>query len=260
MRNIFLLLAIQIGFSSFGQMNIKEVNHSLAKVNDSLYASKFEVSNKQYSCFINSLKTTKKNDILEIAQIDSTKWHDSLSNDNLYTKFYHNNPAFGNYPVLNISHLAAIKFCEWLTDEYNSSDFKKYKKVKFRLPTEQEWIMAASGEDNGAIYPWKGNELINKKGLLMCNFLIPTNDSLGIAGSITNTPDKTVLVKYFYPNNLGLYNMSGNAAEMLSDRNIVKGGSWSDKAEFMTISSKQEYDGSAKRTVGFRYFLEIIEK
>ena len=91
-------------------------------------------------------------------------------------------------------------------------------------------------------------------------FLISTNDSLGIAGSITNTPDKTVLVKYFYPNNLGLYNMSGNAAEMLSDRNIVKGGSWSDKSEFMKISSKQEYDGSAKRTVGFRYFLEIIEK
>jgi sulfatase modifying factor 1 len=260
MRNILFLLALQIGFFSFGQINIKELNHSLAKINDSLYASKFEVSNIQYRSFIDYLKTTNKSDILEIAQIDSTKWHDSLSNDNLYIKFYHNNPAFDNYPVLNISHLAAVKFCEWLTEEYNSNDRKKYKKVKFRLPSEQEWLLAAKGGNADAIYPWNGNELVNIKELYMCNFSVPKNDSMGIAGSLTNKPDKTAPVKSFYPNNFGLYNMSGNVAEMLSDRNIVKGGGWSDKAEFMTISSIQKYDGNASRNVGFRYFLEIIEK
>lgn len=57
-----------------------------------------------------------------------------------------------------------------------------------------------------------------------------------------------------------MYNMSGNVAEMISDASIIKGGSWLDGAEKMAISNKQAYDGLAKYSVGFRYFMEVVEK
>jgi formylglycine-generating enzyme required for sulfatase activity len=176
-----------------------------------------------------------------------------------YAEYYHKHPAYKDYPVVNISHDAAILFCEWLTNDYNASPDRKFKKVKFRLPTEQEWITAAQGGDINAIYPWQGKELLDKKGNYRCNFLKPDNKSNGIAGSVNDAADITAPVKSYSPNKFGLYNMCGNVAEMLLDKSYVKGGSWNDKAEFITILSKQDYDGTAKRTVGFRYFVDIIE-
>src|SRR6478736_4482820 len=53
--------------------------------------------------------------------------------------------SFGHYPVVNISHKAAIAYCQWLTDEYNNLKKRKFKKVLFRLPTINEWQIAALG-------------------------------------------------------------------------------------------------------------------
>ena len=56
------------------------------------------------------------------------------------------------------------------------------EKVKFRLPTEEEWIIAAQGGNNSAIYPWQGNELKNKKGKFMCNFARTHDKVEGVSG------------------------------------------------------------------------------
>jgi sulfatase modifying factor 1 len=255
MRYILTAVLIQFCLTAFGQLDIKEVEKTVVKINDSLYASKFEVSNSQYISFINALKKANQKEKLEIAQIDTSLW-----NMKPYAKYYHTHPAYKDYPVVNISYDGAIMFCDYLTNEYNSSPARKYKKVKFRLPTEQEWILAAKGGGNSAIYPWQGSDLKDKKGRQMCNFVRPINDSMTIAGTLTDDPDITAPVKSYSPNKFGLYNMSGNVAEMIAEKSSVKGGSWFDKSEFMTIISKQEYDGNAKITVGFRYFLDIIEK
>lgn len=52
------------------------------------------------------------------------------------------------HPVVYVSSLEAIKFCEWL----GSRERKKY-----RLPTEAEWEFAARGGD-GRKYPWGNYE------------------------------------------------------------------------------------------------------
>jgi formylglycine-generating enzyme required for sulfatase activity len=244
----------------FGQVNIKETDRSLAKINDDLYASKYEVSNDQYMQFLSALKKANQNDKYKITQIDTANWIDKLAYNVPYAEYYHKHPAYKDYPVVNINHAAAMMFCEWLTNEYNSTAGRKFKKVKFRLPSEQEWMIAAQGGDATKVYPWQGIELINEKGQYRCNYSRSNKGISGIAGSVNDAADITAPVNSYYPNNFGLYNMSGNVAEMLSDKSVVKGGSWNDGAEFLTIGSKQTYDGTARKTVGFRYFVDIIEK
>jgi len=258
MKHTLTALITLICITAYGQVEIKEVDKSLAKISDKLYASKYEVSNNQYITFIHALKKGKQLDQLAVAQIDSSKWLDKLAYNKPFVSYYHAHPAYKDYPVVNISHDAAVLFCEWLTNEYNSNPDRKFKRVTFRLPTEQEWSEAAQGGDSSATYPWKGVELKDKKGVSLCNYA-GTINSITNKDSHTKAVRITASVKSYTPNNFGLYNMSGNAAEMLSDKNIVKGGSWLDTGDCMMIKSKQSYDGSTKPSVGFRYFVDIIE-
>jgi formylglycine-generating enzyme len=254
MKHILTFILVQIFVPIYGQINIKEVDKSLTKIRVNFYASKYEVSNSQYLAFIQSLTETRQYEKLGIAQIDSSMWLDESEYNKPFVSYYHTHPAYKDYPVLNIRHDAAILFCEWLTNEYNSSSKRKFKKVKFRLPTEKEWMMAAQGGNNQAVYPWQGNELKDKKGQYMCNFSRSKDVSALKTSSITSP------VKSFLPNKYGMYNMSGNVAEMLTVNNIVKGGSWLDSPDFTIIANKQTYDGSPKNSVGFRYFVDVIDK
>ena len=55
--------------------------------------------------------------------------------------------AADRHPVVYVSSLEAMKYCQWLTTR---------ERRKYRLPTEAEWEYAAKGTD-GRRYPW-GNE------------------------------------------------------------------------------------------------------
>lgn len=255
-----LTLALSVCITAFAQSDIKEINKSLAKINDKLYASKYEVSNKLYATFLKSFKPSDHSNEWSSAQIDTLKWRDKLSFNEPYVHYYHSHPAYQNYPVVNISYEGAKLFCEWLTQYYNANPKRKFKKVLFRLPSEKEWMMAAQGGDSTAIYPWKGQYLRNIKGCMLCNFSSEINDSSKDIGRNSDKADITAQVNAYWENSFGLFNMSGNVAEMIAEKGIAKGGSWKDKAELLKINSKYNYDGNAQTNVGFRYFAEIIEK
>ena len=261
MKNSLLVTVLFISQNIFGQIDVKQIDRSMAKISGSLYASKFEVSNINYREFLTVLIKENRMSELSIARIDTLKWNENISSfsNNPYVDYYHKHPAYNDYPVVNVRYEAAQLYCEWLTLIYNSSPKRKFNKVKFRLPSEKEWEMAARGGDSLAKYPWKGEFLRNKKGLYQCNFAREANDTIGIADKLNDSADITAQVNSYYPNQFGMFNLSGNVAEMLSDKQIIKGGSWQSTPEYLTITSKQSNDGNPKPTVGFRFFVDVVD-
>lgn len=252
---ILLFLA---GSSAFAQL--KETVKSLEKINEQLYASNSEVSNKQYAFFLEALNTEKDLNTLQVAQVDSVQWKSKESYNEPYVTYYHKHKAYDNYPVVNISYEAAVAYCNWLTKLYEQDKNRKFKKVIFRLPTIIEWEMAAAAGNNNAVYPWKENLTENKNGKVQANYKRGNGDATGSAAYLNDNADITAPVKSYWPNGFGLYNMAGNVSEMTASNTSIKGGSWRDTADLLKIKNTQSYDGTPKPSVGFRCFMEVIEK
>jgi len=102
--------------------------------------------------------------------------------------------------------------------------------AKFRLPTEVEWEYAAKAivedrEYNNTRgrkkYAWSGKYTRNKskryKGDQLANFKQGKGDYSGVPGWSNDGADITIAVKSYDPNAFGLYDMSGNVAEWVSD-------------------------------------------
>lgn len=97
-----------------------------------------------------------------------------------------------NLPVENVDW----RDCQEFISELNSLTGQN-----FRLPTEAEWEFAARGGNNSNHYQYSGS-----------------NELGDVAWYNGNSGDKTHVVATKQPNELGLYDMSGNVCEWCSDR------------------------------------------
>ncbi len=260
MKITLLILAILISPFIQSQVEIKEFHKSIVPIKEDLYASRFEVSNELYIQFTDDLKEAGRISEWKEAMIDSAQWAMAIKANEPYVVYYHTHEAYNSYPVVNVSYNGAELFCEWLTEQYNQHPKKKFEKVLVRLPTEQEWEMAARAGEEKAGYPWSGDELYTAKGAVKANFFIEGGDE-SLAGALRlNSADITAPVQSYSPNKLGLYNMAGNVAEMVQGGQILKGGSWLDKPNQLRIDQDASYHGEPSPSIGFRFFVDVIDE
>ena len=138
---------------------------------------------------------------------------------------------------------------------------------KFRLPTEAEWEFAARGGTKSAGYKYSGSNDVNAVAWYSVN-------AYDIGGS---SPDYgTHVVKTKKPNELGIYDMSGNVWEWCYDwcgnysdgaqsnpqgpttgsRRVIRGGGWYSYARHCRSSSRDHCSpGLRYITIGLRLVL-----
>lgn len=236
------------------------------------YMSETEMTNLDYLEFLTHLKNKGEWEKYEIAKIDSSKWVNSMGYGEPYKEHYHKHPAYRNYPVVNISKEGAELYCQWLTEVYDSLSGGELK-LQFRIPSRVEYIRAARGDHHDYVYGWGGPFLRNKQGAYLANFLAfgaanitrdPKSGEFKVVAdhmdraSYADHTDVLAPAESYFTSEFGFYNLNGNAAEMVSDEDIVVGGDWKSPGYDVRIESKRPYIG-AESTVGFRVVATYLE-
>jgi formylglycine-generating enzyme required for sulfatase activity len=153
---------------------------------DSFYISKYETTNTQYAAFLNA------NDIksppsavyegVTVRLITSTTWGVSFDVSDSTWKA---REGYENYPATSVSWFGAKAYCEWAGG---------------RLPSEAEWEFAARGGTLTQNYKFCGG-----------------NDPIKVGWNMYNDNESPERVGGKLSNELGLYDMSGNAYEWCLD-------------------------------------------
>ncbi len=249
----------------------RKLERGLVKIKDNFYGGYTEVTNEMYDLFLTDLLKQKRYDELNIAKADKVDWHLLLPKE--YKKlpdteiFPGGHPSGPTFPVVNISHEAALLYCEWLTAVYNGLEHrkKKFSHVQFRLPTKEEWEFMALGGKEQAPYTWGGPYIRNARGCFLANVRALASDRYAEGGKLQEIKHAAcaidggtfpVVVKSYFPNEYGMYNMTGNVSEMIDEVGIVKGGSWNTPAGIATIKSQENINGPSPE-VGFRVVMIV---
>lgn len=240
----------------------------------SFYMLEHEVTNGEYKAFLESVKK-ESSDIYEVVKIRSKRWSEALENAFVepMEKLYDSSPAYLDYPVVNITHQAAVLYCSWLEERINE-ELKNGNKVKVRLPLRAEFIRAGSGNNLGWQYAWGNNFLTNSEGDFLCNFTrIPFSRMSRGENNGLKLQDTSVKMDYakdgsfftayknsYYSNIYDIYNLNGNVAEWLGDSDdLAAGGSWYDFGYDVRLQSVKSYK-TASPMVGFRPVVTVLSE
>ena len=161
----------------------------------------------------------------------------------------------GQRPVINVSWEDARDFADWLSKQTGK---------RYRLPSEAEWEYAA--RSGGKDEVWAGTS--DEKQL----------DNYAVFGK-----NQTEIVGSRKPNDLGLYDMSGNVLEWIQDcwhlnyngaptdgrawgeenggncgQRVMRGGSWGGQPELLRASSRHSgFAVNRTNYIGFRLAQDI---
>lgn len=203
-----------------------------------------------------------------------------LITQQLWQRIMGNNPSSikgENLPVDNISWVDGISFCNKLSLNEGFEECYSINgdcvsilpnKSGFRLPTEAEWEYAACGGKKRSGFRYSGSNSLKNVGWY--------NENSGYS-NIKKTSSQCHPVGLLKPNELGLYDMSGNVCEWCWDwygtyssmtsfnplgpesgrSRVYRGGRWSDNATNCRISyrncaspsGRQDYFGIGLRLV-----------
>lgn len=200
----------------------------------SFYLDEMEVSNLNWKHFLKGVLNGDLNDEggkaedqrYEELLPDTMVWLRDLAFNEPLMENYFSHPAFYLYPVVGVDWHQANEYCKWRTKTVNGYVEEKEGDdavlfPSYRLPTEAEWEYAARGLLESEIYAWEGKSLRDRKGRFRANFKRGRGDYAGWRGgdgkNMTDGYMTPAPVYEFWPNDFGLYNMSGNVSEWTQD-------------------------------------------
>jgi formylglycine-generating enzyme required for sulfatase activity len=168
-------------------------------------------------------------------------------------------PNYAHYPAIGLNWYGAAAFCNFLSEReglspcYDPEDFScDYSQSGYRLPTNHEWELAARYKTDGTYwgkYDFSGSSQIDEVAWYKEN-----------SGQSPNASEydgtRTHPVGTLQPNNLGIFDMSGNVNEWINDwykgsykpsgvnptgpatgkYKIIRGGSWANRLHMCRVT------------------------
>ena len=250
MRNILTTLTLLIFWSCGSSKQFpyyRKINSRFVQIDtsSSIYYCRYETTNGEYNNFLQDIKNTDQQ-LWKDCLYDSILWSEKFphSYNGSYVRHYFNHPAFRNQPVLSISHKGALEFCKWATINYNFQKRRKYKKVLFRLPTNQEFEELI----NSVEIKFDSDDVSDYTEF---NFNLRFENNFAADGGLYPT-----YVYNYIQNEKMFCSIIGNVCEFTQTGESI-GGNWFCYPSESKLYSKYE---SPDPRVGFRVIMEIEEK
>ena len=200
------------------------------------YIGKYEITVEQYKAFCKEVGK-------QLPQEPPASWYEE-----------HPNAAKwiwkSNYPIVNVTWKDAMGYCEWLSKKTGH---------QYTLPTEAQWEYAARGGQKSKNYKYSGSNSINK-----------------VAWYDETTYEKgPKSVGTLKPNELDIYDMSGNAWEWCLDNfakypagtlknpkgptstpfKVIRGGSWYYVENLARLTAR---DGPYPHYTNYNYGFRVV--
>ncbi len=180
------MIFVEGGTYAIGQKNPSLITDKIFPVTlSSFYISKYEITNAQYCEFLNA----RGSNICDYQDMAMVKQSDQYYNQDWGIHYKEGNwvpvEGYENYPIIFVNWFGASEYCKWAGG---------------RLPTEAEWEYAARGGNKSKSYEYSGSNSLSQVGWYY-----------------SNSGKKTHRVGLKQPNELGIYDMSGNVREWCED-------------------------------------------
>jgi formylglycine-generating enzyme required for sulfatase activity/serine/threonine protein kinase len=226
------------------------------------WIGKHEVTNRDYFAFVEATGGHPPE-----WRDPNSKYHFQFGSDNFYKKL---GAALSDpqYPVVGVSWYDAEAYCEWKSQQTG---------MKFRLPTESEWELAARAADTRSTYSWGSSAPQIAKGGNVADESLKAvyADLRMIWRAYDDNFVYTAPVGRFGANVYGLYDMTGNVWEWCNDwyseteyqrkdsdnptgpvagkEKAIRGGSWSDTPEKLRVTFRRGMPPAFRsNNLGFR--------
>jgi formylglycine-generating enzyme required for sulfatase activity len=173
----------------------------------SFYMGAYEVTNEEYCQFLNAKGNQTEGGVEWInlsGAYDDEKCR-IIKNGSTFSV----QTGYERYPVIYVSWYGAKAYCDWLSAKTG---------LPYRLPTEAEWEYAAGNGAKHTKYSWGNGLPSGKKGGNVADETAKKRYSdWTIFEGYTDGYVYSAPVGSFEPNELGLYDMSGNVWEWCWD-------------------------------------------